>query len=54
MMATETSAPPEHGAPRQGHFLLTGEGWPYLLVSLIPVAVVLEFTDAGATWVLLA
>ena len=35
-------------------FLLTGEGWPYLLVPLIPVAVVLEFTHAGATWVFLA
>ena len=40
--------------PRRKHFLLTGEGWPYLLVPLIPVAVVLEFTHAGATWVFLA
>ena len=31
-------------------YLLTGEGWPYLLVPLIPVAVVLEFAHAGATW----
>jgi Ca2+:H+ antiporter len=35
-------------------FLLSGEGWPYLLVPLIPVAVALEFTHAGATWVFLA
>src|SRR4051794_41698305 len=35
-------------------YLLTGEGWPYLLVPLIPVAVVLEFAHAGATWVFLA
>jgi Ca2+:H+ antiporter len=35
-------------------FLFSGEGWPYLLVPLIPVAVVLEFTHAGATWVFLA
>ena len=52
-MTTDTSAPP---AP-EGHkrpFLMTGEGWPYLLVPLIPVAVVLEFTHAGATWVFLA
>jgi Ca2+:H+ antiporter len=35
-------------------FLFSGERWPYLLVPLIPVAVVLEFTHAGATWVFLA
>src|SRR3982751_4326279 len=35
-------------------FLFSGEGWPYLLVPLIPVAVVLEFAHAGATWVFLA
>ena len=56
-MTTDTSAaagvePPEN--QRRRHFLLTGEGWPYLLVPLIPVAVVLEFTHAGATWVFLA
>lgn len=34
-------------------FLLTGEGWPYLLVPLIPVAVVLELVGAGATLVFL-
>src|SRR5829696_7166061 len=41
-------------APRSTTFLFSGEGWPYLLVPLIPVAVVLEFTHAGATWVFLA
>src|SRR3954467_5724957 len=35
-------------------FLFSGEGWPYLLVPLIPVAVVLEFTHAAPTWVFLA
>jgi Ca2+:H+ antiporter len=54
-MTTETPATagvkPPHHRPR--HFLLTGEGWPYLLVPLIPVAVVLEFAHAGATWVFL-
>jgi Ca2+:H+ antiporter len=35
-------------------FLFSGEGWPYLLVPLIPVAVALEFAHAGATWVFLA
>ena len=40
MSTTPTSqAPPtKRGRP----FLLTGEGWPYLLVPLIPVAIVLE------------
>jgi Ca2+:H+ antiporter len=55
-MSTDTTPAagidPSGGAKR--HFLLTGEGWPYLLVPLIPVAVVLEFTHAGATWVFLA
>src|SRR3954468_16972280 len=41
-------------APRSTTFLFSGEGWPYLLVPLIPVAVVLEFPHAGATWVFLA
>jgi len=54
-MTTETPATagvePPHRSPR--HFLMTGEGWPYLLVPLIPVAVVLEFAHAGATWVFL-
>src|SRR3954465_2675207 len=40
-------------APRSTTFLFSGEGWPYLLVPLIPVAVVLEFTHAGATWIFL-
>ncbi len=51
-MATDTSAPTPAG--QRPPFLLTGEGWPYLLVPLIPVAVVLEFIHAGATWVFLA
>ena len=49
----EQKPEPAPGAAR-GPFLLTGEGWPYLLVPLIPVAVLLEFTHAGATWVFLA
>jgi Ca2+:H+ antiporter len=55
-MTTDTT--PAAGVEPPGdakrHFFLTGEGWPYLLVPLIPVAVVLEFTHAGATWVFLA
>jgi hypothetical protein len=40
--------------PRRGHLLFSGEGWPYLLVPLIPVAVVLELVHVGATRVFLA
>jgi Ca2+:H+ antiporter len=29
-------------------FLFSGEGWPYLLVPFIPIAVVFEFAHAGA------
>ena len=29
-------------------FLLSGEGWPYLLVPFIPIAVVFELAHAGA------
>ncbi len=52
MPTTEnTHAPPtERGRP----FLLTGEGWPYLLVPLIPVAIVLEFMHADAVAVFAA
>ena len=35
---TSEAPPAERGRP----FLLTGEGWPYLLVPLIPVAIVLR------------
>ena len=35
-------------------FLLSGDGWPYLLVPFIPVAIVLELVHAGATPIFLA
>jgi len=35
-------------------FLLSGEGWPYLLVPFIPLAVVLELLHAEATWIFFA
>jgi Ca2+:H+ antiporter len=39
-----------HATPRFGlSFLRTAHGWPYLLVPLIPIAVVLELTHASAT-----
>jgi Ca2+:H+ antiporter len=40
-------------APLRG-FLFSGEGWPYLLVPLIPVAVVLELTHAPPAPVFIA
>ena len=42
-MTTQT---PEDTTKRS--FLLSGEGWPYLLVPLIPVAIVLEVVHADA------
>ena len=55
-MATETSQTTQ-GA-RQAFslrsFLLSGDGWPCLLVPLIPVAVVLELAHAGASLVFIA
>jgi Ca2+:H+ antiporter len=41
------SAPPSQraGAAR---FLLSGQGWPYLLVPFIPIAITLEVAHAGA------
>src|SRR5215218_9857738 len=35
-------------------FLLSGDGWPYLLVPFIPVAIVLELLHTGATPIFLA
>ena len=35
-------------------FLLSGDGWPYLLVPFIPVAIVLELLHAGATPIFVA
>src|SRR5213594_3698894 len=47
----EVEAPPTE---RSRPFLLTGEGWPYLLVPLIPIAIALEFMHAGAVPVFFA
>jgi Ca2+:H+ antiporter len=35
-------------------FLLSGAGWPYLLVPFIPIAIVLELTHASATVIFIA
>ncbi|HYM57624.1 MAG TPA: calcium/proton exchanger [Solirubrobacteraceae bacterium] len=42
-MSAETS-----GGFNLSRFLLSGDGWPYLLVPFIPIAVVLEFAHAEA------
>jgi Ca2+:H+ antiporter len=31
-------------------FLLSGEGWPYVLVPFIPIAIALRFADATPRW----
>jgi Ca2+:H+ antiporter len=45
-MAAET---PTQGGFNLRRFLLSGEGWPYLLVPFIAIALVLELTHASAT-----
>jgi Ca2+:H+ antiporter len=52
MSATQASE--EAPARRRRPFLLTGEGWPYLLVPFIPVAIVLELLHADAVAVFAA
>jgi Ca2+:H+ antiporter len=37
-----------------GGFLLSGAGWPYLLVPFIPIAIVLDAIDAGAPLIFFA
>src|SRR6185295_6810385 len=43
-MLPRVSVPPQKRTP----FLLTADGWPYLLVPFIPLALVLELAHAGA------
>jgi len=57
MSTTHTPETPETNRltpERQRPFLLTGEGWPYLLVPLIPVAIFLELIHAGAVPIFIA
>ncbi len=43
---------PEHGMPRlNAHFLIGSQGWPYLLVPFIAIAIVLDLADASAALV---
>jgi Ca2+:H+ antiporter len=39
---------------RLRRFLLSGDGWPYLLVPFIPLAILLELVHAGATAIFFA
>ncbi|HEY3186327.1 MAG TPA: cation transporter, partial [Solirubrobacteraceae bacterium] len=39
---------------RLGSFLTSGQGWPYLLVPFIPIAVVLELVHGSATLIFFA
>src|SRR3954451_19058165 len=57
MSTTHTPETPETNRmtpERSRPFLLTGEGWPYLLVPLIPVAIFLELIHAGAVPIFVA
>jgi Ca2+:H+ antiporter len=40
--------------PGVGRFLLSGEGWPYLLVPFIPIAIALELAHADAVIIFIA
>jgi len=55
MSTTQTpESTPRAAERRRRPFLLTGEGWPYLLVPLIPVAILLEFAHADAVPIFVA
>jgi Ca2+:H+ antiporter len=52
MSAVPVAARPERGRVRR--VLFSGEGWPYLLVPLIPVAIVLDLAQAAPAPVFVA
>jgi len=54
MSTTQTSPMASTAERRRRPFLLTGEGWPYLLVPLIPVAILLDFAHADAVPIFIA
>jgi Ca2+:H+ antiporter len=47
----DSTPDPPGGGPRRGltAFLFSGDGWPYLLIPFIPLAVVLEIIGANST-----
>jgi len=54
MLAGVSSAPPRSGRPTWVRFLLSAQGWPYLLTPLIPIAVVLELAHASEVAIFIA
>jgi Ca2+:H+ antiporter len=48
-----TAGAPERGGFDLRRFLLSGSGWPYLLVPFIPIAIALELAHASATVIFL-
>jgi Ca2+:H+ antiporter len=44
-----TAGAPERGGFNLRRFLLSGSGWPYLLVPFIPIAIALELAHASAS-----
>jgi len=50
---TTTQTPPASGFNLR-RFLLSGDGWPYLLVPFIPLAIALELLHASATLIFFA
>jgi Ca2+:H+ antiporter len=49
-----SAAAPESGGFDLRRFLLSGTGWPYLLVPFIPTAIVLELAHASASIIFIA
>jgi Ca2+:H+ antiporter len=56
LLDTEDPRTVETGPPRRGlaAFLLSGDGWPYLLVPFIPIALLLELVGGGAALIFAA
>jgi Ca2+:H+ antiporter len=50
----DQAPPPRGGIARLRGFLLSGSGWPYLLVPFIPIAILLELAHAEATLIFAA
>ncbi|MGI8730374.1 MAG: hypothetical protein ACR2LK_10365, partial [Solirubrobacteraceae bacterium] len=54
MAEQDAEAPPGGGVAGLRRFLLSGSGWPYLLVPFIPIAIVLELAHADAVLIFAA
>jgi Ca2+:H+ antiporter len=53
-VAEAAEKPPRKGGGGLRRFLLSGSGWPYLLVPFIPLAIALEFAHADAVLIFAA